>query len=80
MKKQGQYHKWYPIFEVLLWTGMRVGEITGLRWDDINLDEGTINVNHTLVYYDKGTDKGCGFSINTPKPKLVKEQFLCCQK
>ena len=86
LKKQGQYHKWYPIFEVLLWTGMRVGEITGLRWDDINLDEGTINVNHTLVYYDKVTDKGCGFSINTPKTKAgqrtipmlpkVKQAFL----
>ena len=86
LKKQGQYHKWYPIFEVLLWTDMRVGEITGLRWDDINLDEGTINVNHTLVYYDKGTDKGCGFSINTPKTKAgqrtipmlpkVKQAFL----
>lgn len=86
LKKQGQYHKWYPVFEVLLWTGMRVGEITGLRWDDINLDEGTINVNHTLVYYDKGTDKGCGFSINTPKTKAgqrtipmlpkVKQAFL----
>lgn len=86
LKKQGQYHKWYPIFEALLWTGMRVGEITGLRWDDINLDEGTINVNHTLVYYDKGTDKGCGFSINTPKTKAgqrtipmlpkVKQAFL----
>lgn len=86
LKKQGQHHKWYPVFEVLLWTGMRVGEITGLRWDDINLDEGTINVNHTLVYYDKGTDKGCGFSINTPKTKAgqrtipmlpkVKQAFL----
>lgn len=86
LEKQGQYHKWYPIFGVLLWTGMRVGEITGLRWDDINLDEGTINVNHTLVYYDKGTDKGCGFSINTPKTKAgqrtipmlpkVKQAFL----
>lgn len=86
LERQGQYHKWYPVFEVLLWTGMRVGEITGLRWDDINLDEGTINVNHTLVYYDKGTDKGCGFSINTPKTKAgqrtipmlpkVKQAFL----
>ncbi len=67
LEKQGQYHKWYPIFEALLWTGMRVGEITGLRWDDINLDEGTINVNHTLVYYDKELIKDVDFSINTPK-------------
>ena len=37
-----QYHKWYPIFVVLLWTGMRVGEITGLRWCDI--EDGIIDV------------------------------------
>ena len=26
LSKQGQYHKWYPIFIVMLWTGMRVGD------------------------------------------------------
>ena len=35
--RQGQYHRWYPIFTIMLWTGMRVGEITGLRWCDICL-------------------------------------------
>lgn len=29
-----QYHHWYPIFAVMLGTGMRVGEICGLQWDD----------------------------------------------
>lgn len=44
-------HKhWYPVFAVMLCSGMRVGEVTGLRWSDINLKEKTINVNHTLVY------------------------------
>lgn len=32
---------------------MRVGEVTGLRWCDIDLEEEIISVNHTLVYYDK---------------------------
>jgi len=32
LNKQGQYNKWYPIFTVLLWSGLRIGEITGLRW------------------------------------------------
>jgi integrase len=86
LSEQGQYHRWYPIFTVLLWTGMRVGEITGLRWDDIDLEDETISVNHTLVYYDKGGEERCGFSINTPKTKAgertipilpkVKEAFL----
>ena len=35
----------------MLGTGMRVGEICGLRWDDIDLENGMIDVNHTLVYY-----------------------------
>ena len=90
LSKQGQYHKWYPIFIVMLWTGMRVGEITGLRWCDIDLEEETISVNHTLVYYDKRNEERCTFAINTPKTKAgeriipmlpkVKEAFLMEKK
>ena len=47
----------------------RVGEVTGLRWQDIDLEEGTISVNHTLVYFDRGGAEKCGFAINTPKTK-----------
>lgn len=64
-----KYRHWYPVFFIMLNTGMRVGEITGLRWRDIDLENGTINVNHTLVYYNHGDGKGCYFSINTPKTK-----------
>lgn len=46
---------WYPVFYVMANTGMRVGEITGLRWSDIDLKKGIIRVNHTLVYNDLGT-------------------------
>ena len=46
---------------------MRVGEITGLRWCDIDFDEDVISVNHTLVFYNHGDNKGCTFSVNTPK-------------
>ncbi len=86
LKKQGQYNKWYPIFIVMLWTGLRVGEITGLRWCDIDFDDETISINHTLVYYSRGEKAGCDFAVNTPKTKAgirivpmlpkVKEAFL----
>lgn len=86
LQEQGQYNRWYPIFIVLLWTGMRVGEVTGLRWCDIDLEDESISVNHTLVYYSRGKEEGCSFAINTPKteagkriiPMLpkVKEAFL----
>ena len=90
LSRQGQYHRWYPIFIIMLWTGMRVGEVTGLRWCDIDLEDDTISVNHTLVYYDKRNDERCTFAINTPKtaageriiPMLpkVKEAFLMEKK
>ncbi len=48
---------------------MRVGEITGLRWCDVDFKTGLINVNHTLVYYNHRDEHGCYFSINTPKTK-----------
>lgn len=44
------------IFAVLVGTGLRVGELTGLRWCDVDLENGVIDVNHTLVYYDHRTD------------------------
>ena len=57
---------WYPVFAVMLGTGLRVGEVTGLRWCDIDLEDGIIDVNHTLVYYDHRTSegkKGCYFNV-----------------
>lgn len=86
LEKQGQYHRWYPIFVIMLWTGMRVGEITGLRWCDVDFEEETISVNHTLVYYCTRREEGQVFAINTTKTKAgertipmlskVKEAFL----
>lgn len=70
LSKQGPYHRWYTVFITMLWTGMRVGEITGLRWCDVDFDTDTISVNHTLAYYSRG-DKpdGLSFAVNTPKTK-----------
>lgn len=67
--KTAKYQHWYPVFFIMLNTGMRVGEITGLRWEDINFETGMISVNHTLVYYNHRNDKGCYYTVNTPKTK-----------
>lgn len=48
---------------------MRVGEITGLRWEDVDFDNNIIHINHTLVYYDTRTEDGCKYAIHTPKTK-----------
>ena len=78
--------KWYPIFFIMLNTGMRVGEATALRWCDVDMENNTIEINHTLVYYDHMDSLGTYYSMNTPKTKAgmrtipitnkVKEAFL----
>ncbi len=72
LKNSTTYNRWYPIFTVMSWTGLRVGELTGLRWSDVDLENDIINVNHTLVYYRQSPELGCRFAINTPKTSAGK--------
>ena len=67
MKNTPRYRHWYPVFYIMANTGMRVGELTGLRWQDVDMENGMISVNHTLVYYNHRDELGTYFIINTPK-------------
>ena len=68
LKKNPMYQHWYPIFSLMLGTGLRVGETTGLRWEDVDFENNIISINHTLVYYNHNKG-GCYFGINTPKTR-----------
>lgn len=59
------YNHWYPVFDVLLNTGMRIGEATALTWEDIDFENSAIHINKTLVYYSRGGKST--YSINKPK-------------
>ena len=67
LKNNSKYNHWYPVFAVMLGTGMRVGEITGLRWNDVCFEENVVQIKRTLVYYNKGDNNGCSFAINSTK-------------
>ena len=77
LKNHQLYNHWYPIFAVMVGTGLRVGEVAGLRWCDIDLEEEIIDINHTLVYYDHrdpSSKQGCYFNVHTPKTENSKRQ------
>lgn len=61
-----QYNHWLPLFTVFLGTGLRVGELIGLRWVDCDFENNLISINHSLIYrvQDDGT---CEIHVTTPK-------------
>jgi integrase len=46
---------WRPVFATAVWTGLRKGELLGLRKSDVDMVAGTIAVRHS---YDADTTKG----------------------
>ena len=60
------FRHWLPLFTFLLGTGCRIGEALGLTWDDCDMKNGTISINHTLSYRP-ANGGGYAFRVSTPK-------------
>lgn len=60
---------WTPLFTVLLGTGGRIGEIIGLRWQDLDFENRTISINHSVVYYaqEGAKTRKSVFQVSLPK-------------
>lgn len=56
----------YPMFFILAYTGMRVGELAALKWKDINFDQQTVSITKTL--YNPSNNLR-GYQLHTPKTK-----------
>ena len=74
------YFHWWPIFTIFLGTGCRIGEILGLRWEDINYEKRIISINHNLTYYPVGEDRASGNYISTPKTEAGMTGFVFCNR
>ena len=61
------YCVYYELLTVALNTGLRVGELTGLTWDNVDMFAGKITVNHQLRYGKRKDSDSCRFWIETPK-------------
>ena len=60
---------------ISLYTGMRIGELCALRWNDINLKEQTIRINKTIQRIpDNAGEAKTKILISTPKtPSSIRE-------
>ena len=44
---------WKNLYVTLFGTGCRIGEIIGLRWEDVDFEKRLININHNITYYPR---------------------------
>lgn len=65
---------WYPVFYVMANTGMRVGEITGLRWSDIDLKRALSESTTRLSIIITVTKRAATFPLTRPRQKPVNEK------
>ncbi len=72
--------KWRPVFLVTLETGMRRGEMLGLRWRDVDWTNHLINVRHTLYKGELQTPKSKGSRRAIPRTERVYEALSALRK
>lgn len=57
---EGNYY--YDMFRLSTLTGLRIGEVTGLQWQDVDLKKKELRVRHTLAWIT-----GKGYFLQEPK-------------
>ena len=66
--EEPEYEKWRSLFIFMFGTGCRVGEVIGIRWDDIDFDSNEISINHDITYGPREKDDfKCSFEVGPPK-------------
>ena len=48
LKETKALRRWRPVIQFMLFTGLRIGEIEALRWEDIDLERHLLYVRHTM--------------------------------
>lgn len=65
VKDSARYKVYYPMLVFALSTALRVGELTGLRWSDVDLKQNVIHIRQQLTYKNLGD--GCRFHLQPLK-------------
>jgi len=51
---ESKYKNFAPMYAFMLATGLRIGELTGLRWSDVDFSENVVHVRQQLIYSNFG--------------------------
>lgn len=62
-------HRLYPLYLLAIYTGMRRGELLGIRWKDIDTQKGAVHIRQELIVTKKG------IKIEEPKTKKSKRSI-----
>lgn len=62
----------YPLYLTMAYTGLRVGELSALKWSDVNFNDYTINVTKTIY---RRLDAVRIYLLQTPKTKSSRRKI-----
>lgn len=66
--EQPKYQRWRPLFIFMFGTGCRVSETIGIRWEDIDLSAGEVDINHDVTYCPREKSNfRCEYEVGPPK-------------
>lgn len=65
---------WYPLWVLLGTAGLRIGEALGLKWSDVDLDWGRVQVRRALQ-----RQRGCGLVFVEPKSYRSRRMVCLCR-
>jgi integrase len=68
-------HRMHALYVLALSTGMRQGELLGLKWDDLDLSAGTLSVRRSLQW-----QRGTGYAFVEPKTARSRRSVHLSQK
>jgi integrase len=57
----------YPLFRMALLLGMRIGELSALRWSDIDMEKAVVEIRRTVSYMKNHETDHYEFIVGTPK-------------
>jgi integrase len=68
--------RWRPFFLVAAFTGLRASELRGLRWEDVDLKRGELNVRQRADRYQEiGRPKSASGERTVPLPPQVRDEL-----